>query len=451
MKPTVFIMDDERSICEALYLSLKANYAVEYATDPEQGMRQIRTKAYDVLLLDMRLGSHDGMDILRAIYSIRMNTEVIVMTAHGSEKTAIEAMELGAFSYLCKPLKINELKIIIQKALEHKRLNEDLHYLANELNDREHDRTQMIGKSAPMRQVFRLIDMCKSVDSSVLVTGESGTGKELVARAIHDQGRRAKERFVVVNCAAIPEGLLESEFFGHKKGAFTGAVTDQKGKFLLADKGTLFLDEIGDMPLSLQAKILRVLQEQEIIPVGDTKTIPVDVRIIAATNRDLQKMIAEGTFREDLYYRLNVVNIQMPPLRERREDIIPLCEYFIQVFNKEQKKDIRSISDSARQKLLRYHYPGNVRQLANIIEHAAILTMSDMICDFALPEELDSSGPEQDEKVLMKLLKDRSLHEVEILTIKAVLRSCNGHRPDAAKILGISERSLYYKIKEYSL
>ena len=449
MKPTVFILDDEQSICEALYFSLQADYAVEYSTNPEQGLRLLRNKSYDVLLLDMRLGTYNGIDILQSVRGVNLDTAVILMTAYGSENAAVEAMKKGAFDFLNKPLDIEKLRLTIERALDYRRLSDDVRFLSDELQERGPSH-QMVGSSKSMQHVFRLIDMYKDVDSSVLITGESGTGKELVARSIHSRGKRRNERFVAVNCAAVPDNLLESEFFGHKKGAFTSAVSDQKGKFLMADKGTLFLDEIGDMPLSLQAKILRVLQEKEIVPVGDTKTIPVDVRVIAATNRDLREMVANGTFREDLFYRLNVVSLHMPPLRDRQEDILPLCEHFIRLYNTEQKKNIRGISDSAMQKLLRYQYPGNVRQLANIIEHATILTVGDVIGDLALPEELDAA-PVSPDDMLINLLAGKTMEEVERLAITAALRLSGGKKPEAAAQLGISERSLYYKIKEYGL
>lgn len=456
MKNSVFILDDEQSICEVLSFALRSDYLVEYCTDPEQGLRQLRSKAYDLVLMDIRLGARNGLDILRSIQAVALDTQVIMMTAYGDEKTSVEAMKLGAFDYLLKPLNIDELKLVIEKALAYRSMNEEVKYLSAELQNRSAP-YQMIGESKVMRHVFHLIDMFKDVDSSVLITGESGTGKELVARAIHNQGRRKNGRFVVVNCAAIPEGLLESEFFGHKRGAFTGAVSDAKGKLLLADKGTIFLDEIGDMPLSLQGKLLRALQEKVIVPVGDTKSQSVDVRVVAATNRNLQEMVANGTFREDLFYRLNVLNLHMPPLRERREDILPLCEHFIRHCNQEQKKNITGISESAKQKLTSYNYPGNVRQLANIIERAAILTVGNTIDDLALPDELymppvnENGETVADGAQIMRLLAGKTMKEIECLAIQAALQCCDNKKADAAHMLGISERSLWYKLKEYEI
>ena len=454
MKASVFILDDEQSICEVLQFALRDDYVVEYCTDPEQGLLRLRSKAFDLVLLDIRLGTRNGIDILQSIRSVAMDTQVIMMTAYGDEETSVKAMNLGAFDYLVKPLNIDELKLAIKKALDYRSMSEHVKFLTEELQNHG-TRYQMVGNGKTMHHVFHLIDMFKDVDSSVLITGESGTGKELVARAIHSQGRRKAERFVVVNCAAIPEGLLESEFFGHKRGAFTGAVSDSKGKMLLADKGTIFLDEIGDMPLSLQGKLLRVLQEKVIVPVGDTKSHPVDVRIVAATNRNLQEMVKNGTFREDLYYRLNVLNLHMPPLRERKEDILPLCEHFIVQCNRDQKKSIAGLSDRAKQVLLAYDYPGNVRQLANIIERAVILTVGSEIGELALPEELYTvkmeSTEEPNEHRLIDLLAGKSMKEIETLAIQAALRSSGNKKAEAAQTLGISERSLWYKIKEYQI
>lgn len=450
MKSTILILDDEQSICEALYFALRTDYTVEFCTSPEDGLRLLRAKSFDAVLLDIRLGTHNGLEILRAIRNVQLDTAVIIMTAYGSEKTSIEAMKSGAFAYLLKPLNIDELKLTISKALDFHRMSDDVRFLSDELRTHRTDH-QIIGESRAMRQVYRLIDIFKDVDSTVLITGESGTGKELAARAIHDRGRRKNARFVAVNCAAIPEGLLESELFGHKRGAFTGAVSDQKGKFLLADHGTIFLDEIGDMPLSLQAKILRVLQEKEVLPIGETRSQQVDVRVIAATNRDLQKMVAAGSFREDLYYRLNVSPIHMPPLRERREDILPLCSYFIRRYNAEQKKSITGISESAKRKLVSYYYPGNVRQLANMIERATILTVGSVISDLALPEELDQASGATETDRLIDLLSGMTLKEAEQLCIRAALRQCGGRKADAARVLGISERGLWYKLKEYGI
>lgn len=453
MKNSVLIIDDEESICESLRFALQTDYEVRYCTGPEDGLDKLRGGNFDIVLLDLRLGAYDGLDILRSIREVGLRIAVIVMTAYGSEKVSVEAMKLGAYSYLTKPLDIEELRLVIEKALEYTRMTDDVSFLSEQLRDRN-AYNRIIGQSPKMARIFALVEKLKDVDSSVLITGESGTGKELVARTIHYSGRRKDARFVVINCAAIPDSLLETEFFGYKKGAFTGAVSDQKGKFLMADKGTIFLDEIGDMPLSLQAKILRVLQEKEIVPVGGYRPQKVDVRVIAATNRDLQQMIRDGLFREDLFYRLNIMGIRMPALRERKEDILPLCEHFIARFNREQKKNIKSFSDGAKKQILAYDYPGNVRQLANIIEHAAILTTGDTISALALPEELDpglrSAGKDKDE-VLIDLMTGKSLREVEKLAIVSALRQTEGKKPEAARLLGISERGLWYKLKEYQI
>ena len=321
-----------------------------------------------------------------------------MMTAFGSIDTSVNAMQKGAFTYLTKPINIEELKVIMQQAGNIRKLNEQIYYLSDQLESKSRF-DAIIGESAPMQRVYMLIDRVKDIDTNVLITGESGTGKELVARAIHNAGKRYRERFVVVNCAAIPENLLELEFFGYKRGAFTGAMQDKKGKLEQADNGTLFLDEIGDMPLGLQSKLLRALQDKEFTPVGGSTPIKVDTRILAATNRDLPALIAEGRFREDLYYRLNVMEIKLPPLRERQGDIAILGNYLLGKFSAELNKPIRAITPEAKEMLERLPYPGNVRQLANILEYACILCQDGVISKEDFPEYVtrsDGAGPSGD-------------------------------------------------------
>ena len=344
----------------------------------DEGLCLLEKETFDLVLLDLIIGSHNGVEVLKSIKAYDESIVVIMMTAFGSIKTSVDAMKNGAFTYLTKPLDLDELKVFIKQALTVRRLSDDVNFLSGELKQR-FQYQEMIGKSPRMQEVYGLIEKLKNVDSNVTITGESGTGKELVARALHFSGKRKNERFVVINCAAIPENLLEDELFGHKRGAFTGATQDKKGRFEIANRGTVFLDEIGDMPLGLQSKLLRVIQQKEFTPLGSTDTRKVDVRIIAATNRNLKKLVSEGKFREDLYYRLNVINIHMPALRERKEDIPLLCKYFIKLFNREQNKNVQRLSPEAEKLLLLYDYPGNVRQLANIIEHAMILTNREVI------------------------------------------------------------------------
>ncbi len=453
MNANILIIDDERSICESLKFAFSTEYNVRITTDPHEGLSLLRENDFDVVLLDMRLGSVDGIDILRAIHEVELPSAVIVMTAYGSETTAVEAMKLGAFSYLTKPLDIDELKIVVSNAVQFVKMSDKVNYLSEELNKISANDT-IIAESTAMRRVLQLADKIKDTDTNVLITGESGTGKELIARRIHYNGLRKNERFVVINCAAIPENLLESELFGYKKGAFTGAAANHKGKFSQADNGTLFLDEIGDMQISLQAKILRALQERVIVPIGSYEGEKVNVRMIAATNRNLKEMVKEGLFREDLYYRLNVITIETPPLRNRRDDIIPLCNYYIEKFNREQKKNIKGLSPTAEQFLMNYDFPGNVRQLANIMERAVILTNGSTISSLALSEELNptrKSAAEHEPQNINSFLAGKTLKELERIAIIAALDASGGKKSDAAKSLGISERGLWYKIKEYNI
>ncbi len=453
MNVNILIIDDERSICESLKYAFSAEYNVKATTDPQEGLSLLREYDFDVVLLDLRLVSVDGFDILRAIREVEIPSAVIVMTAYGNESTAVEAMKLGAFSYLTKPLDINELKLVVGNAVQFVRMSDKVNYLSEELN-KINLKDTIIAESTAMRRVLQLTDKIKDTDTNVLITGESGTGKELIARRIHYNGLRKNERFVVINCAAIPDNLLESELFGYKKGAFTGAAANYKGKFSQADNGTLFLDEIGDMQVSLQAKILRALQERVIVPIGGYEGEKVNVRMIAATNRNLREMVKEGLFREDLYYRLNVITIEIPPLRNRRDDIIPLCNFFIDKFNREQDKNIKQLSPTAEQFLLNYDFPGNVRQLANIIERAVILTKGNTISSLALSEELNPTkkiAVEQEPANINAFFAGKTLKELERIAIVAALKASDGKKADAAKSLGISERGLWYKIKEYNI
>ena len=377
-----------------------------------------------------------------------------MMTAFGSIRTSVDAMKNGAFTYLAKPLDLDELHVFIKQALIVRRLSDDVDFLSKELEQRFHYQ-EMIGKSAPMQNVYKLIDKLKDVDSNVAIVGESGTGKELAARALHFSGKRKNERFVVINCAAIPENLLEDELFGHRRGSFTGALDDKKGRFEIANRGTIFLDEIGDMPISLQSKLLRVIQQKEFNPIGSNETRKVDVRIIAATNRCLEKLVSEGKFREDLFYRLNVISIAMPALRERKEDIPMLCSHFIKEFNADQNKSVQRITQEAAELLYSYDYPGNIRQLANIIEHAMILTTTEEISVGHLPIEIyrDSIKSNLDYKDIdiQDMLAGLPMREVERMTISGTLRLNRGRRDLTAQSLGISIRSLQNKIKEYNL
>ena len=454
MKPRIWIVDDEQGICVSLTFALKGSYEVQTFRSSAPLYEQLQRESCDVMLLDLKLGDEDGLDVLKRVKEIDPSISIIIMTAYASIGTSVEAMKAGAFTYLTKPLDLEELKIVLKQALEFRQLSERVSYLSDELESSRHfDR--IIGESPGMQRVYELIDTLKDIDSNVLITGESGTGKELVAKAIHEGGKRKDERFIVVNCAAIPENLLESEFFGHRKGSFTGADSDRKGKFELADRGTIFLDEIGDMPLALQAKILRVLQDKEFTPVGAGEPRKVDVRVIAATNRDLKTLIDEKKFREDLYYRLNVMSIDIPPLRERKEDILLLCDHFVQQNAFEMRKSISGMTLEAEELLTNYPYPGNVRQLANILEYACIVCRSGQIGVEDLPREvrreMEEGGPEENAAQLEDYLSTHSLKEIEKFAIAQTLRKNGGRRDKTAEDLGISKRGLLNKINEYGL
>ncbi len=451
MNRTVYIIDDEPSICVSLQLALKNLYRVKTFSSSLPALANMEAEGADIVLLDLRLGEENGLEVLERIKRIDPNTEVIMMTAFGSIDTSVNAMQKGAFTYLTKPINIEELKVIMQQASNIRKLNEQIYYLSDQLESKSRF-DAIIGESAPMQRVYMLIDRVKDIDTNVLITGESGTGKELVARAIHNAGKRYRERFVVVNCAAIPENLLELEFFGYKRGAFTGAMQDKKGKLEQADNGTLFLDEIGDMPLGLQSKLLRALQDKEFTPVGGSTPIKVDTRILAATNRDLPALIAEGRFREDLYYRLNVMEIKLPPLRERQGDIAILGNYLLGKFSAELNKPIRAITPEAKEMLERLPYPGNVRQLANILEYACILCQDGVISKEDFPEYVtrtDGTGPSGDS--IDDYLSSHSLKDIEKRAIEATLQRCGGKRVATAAQLGISKRGLLNKLKEYGV
>ncbi|MCQ1528913.1 sigma-54-dependent transcriptional regulator [Lutispora saccharofermentans] len=449
MKKTILIIDDEIGICTSLEFALNSKYDVKSATNSNNALKMLNKEKIDLCLLDLKLGKDNGIDLLKKIKNRLPDMVVIMMTAYGTIETSVEAMQQGAYTYLIKPLSISELNIVLEKAFAYQDLNYRVGYLESELEDR-YDRNGIIGKSPLMKDVLKLVDKVKDIDSSILITGESGTGKELIAREIHYSGKRAKYPFEVVNCAAIPEGLLEEEFFGHKKGAFTGAIENKKGKFALANNGTIFLDEIAELSYNLQAKLLRVLQHKEYSPVGSNEKISLNIRVLSATNKDLKKCIEEKTFREDLYFRLNVIEINLPPLRERKQDISLLINYFIKKYNIDFKKNITLISDAAEKKLLKYNYPGNIRQLANILEYAAVMANTNTIEEEDLPADIISYN--SGNKIIDKdELSDLSLKEVEKKAIESALQANKGYRKATAEQLGISLKGLFNKIKEYNI
>lgn len=449
MRAKILIVDDEAAICVSLKYSLADRYDVTAVTSAAAALAELDKSDYQLVLLDMFLGRDDGLALLQEIKLRQPQLIVIMMTAHGSIRSSVVAMKKGAFTYMTKPLDLEELNIFIQQGLDFRRLNEKVAYLSEELQGR-HKYGEMIGKSPAMMQVYDFVERLKSVDTPVLITGESGTGKELVARAIHFMGARKDAGFIEVNCAAIPESLLEMEFFGYKSGAFAGAVADKIGKFEAADKGTLFLDGIGDMPLSLQGKLLHVLEEKHFTPLGSNESRDVDVRVVAATNRDLWQMVQDGTFREDLYYRLNVVNIALPPLRERKQDIPLLVSHFLTRTNREQGKEICGITREVERLLLTYDYPGNVRELKNIVEFAAIMCTEEHVQPADLPQYLlAAAGAVSTELRFVPAEEPKTLYEIEKRAILEALYKNGENQSRTAAELGISRSGLLIKLKEY--
>jgi Nif-specific regulatory protein len=394
------------------------------------------------------MGGSDGMDVLRTAKSLHPNTAVILMTAFGSIHTAVEAMKIGAFDYVQKPFEIEEMELKIAKAIEHRRLRHEIEYLRHTQQD-IYDFDRIVGASGALQSVLGIVKKVARSNTTCLIRGETGTGKELIAGAIHHNSLRAARNFVKVNCAALQENLLESELFGHEKGAFTGADKQRVGRFEQADGGTLFLDEVGDMSPNTQAKILRVLQEHEFERLGGTRTLRVDVRLITATNRNLQQMVTNGLFREDLYYRLNVVSIEMPPLRERKEDINQLATFFLRRFAGELKKRVDGISNDAQKLLMRYNWPGNIRELENAIERAVLLTEGPQLTsqDLSLGE-LTTTQPSGELSPVVKIPPTGiALEEIERQAIIEALKMSNWVQKDAAELLAISPRVMNYKIK----
>ncbi len=440
--PKILIVDDQRNMRTTLAMMLRGvGYEVDEAADGEQGAERGGTGAFDLVLTDLRMGQKDGIDVLRAIKERQPMTEVIVMTAYGTIESAVEAMRLGAFDYIQKPFTEQELLVKVSKALDNRRLAGEVAFLASEFKDR-YKFENIVGKSGSVREVLGRVVRIAPTDATVLITGESGTGKELIAKAIHANSRRADRAFVSVNCAAITETLLESELFGHAKGSFTGAVTARKGLFEEADGGTFFFDEIAETPPSVQAKLLRAIQEHEIRRVGENKPIRVDVRIIAATNQDLMLAVAEKRFRQDLYYRLNVARFVLPPLRDRREDIPELLEHFLDKYNR--KIGVRArLHDNVLEALMRYDFPGNVRELEHMVEQAVALVQDGIITadDMIAPPSI--APPRQGSST-------RSLADVvdaaERGAIEGALHDSDGSREHAAEMLGISPTTLWRKM-----
>ncbi len=448
----ILVIDDKDSMREMLKASLMAEgYDVEIAADGSSGIARTRDKHFDVILTDLKMPDVTGMDVLTEVRQHDPDSAVIVMTAYGTIETAVEAMKRGAFDFLQKPFDSGHLRMIIERALENQRLVAENHLLREELAE-SLGFTDIIGTSEKMIDVMRLVQKVAPSDTTVLLTGESGTGKELFARAIHSLSARAAKPYITINCAAIPGELLENELFGSEKGAFTSSHARKMGKFEIANGGTIFLDEIGDLEFSLQAKLLRVLQEQTFERLGGTKPVKIDVRIITATNMDLQDAIAKKKFREDLFYRLSVFPIHIPPLRERREDVLPLANYFISKYWKQMKKGEKSLSREAILMLERYHWPGNVREVENTIERAIILAEGKKIKPEHLAIRLSNSDDIRlREGAGLKEVGQLAQMQAEKAMIIRVLNQTRGNKRKTAEILQIDYTTLFEKIKKYEI
>lgn len=446
MQCTVLIIDDEKNIREGLAAALEMEgYTVALAADGKQGLARMVKGDIDLVITDLRMPEISGEQVLAKVAAENPGVPVIVLTGHGSIDSAVEAMRNGAYDFLTKPLNLDQLILIVKRALESRELAIKHRELLEQLNSRKSFES-IIGKSAEMQKIFATVRKAADSKASVLITGESGVGKELIANALHNLSPRRDKPLIKVHCAALSENLLESELFGHEKGAFTGAVARKRGRFELAAGGTIFLDEIGEIDQNVQIKILRVLQDKRFERVGGEETIEVDVRVIAATNRDLEKEIADGRFREDLYYRLNVVHIHVPPLRERRDDIPLLIASFLQEFAKENGKNIEGIDARARSALYKFDWPGNIRQLRNCLESAVVMCSSSVITSEDLPPSIAGSG----EDALISIPAGIPMEEAEKILIQQNLAINKGNKSKTADILGIGRKTLHRKLDEYA-
>jgi DNA-binding NtrC family response regulator len=448
---SILLVDDEEKILKALGRALRdEGHEVVAAAGAREAQRLLATRPFDLLVVDNRMPEKTGLELIREMASSTAEVErpqIIMMTAHDYDKNAIEAMKLGAFDYLQKPFEVEELLVVARRALEHQRLRTLNRYLLSE-REEEFDHYGIVGRSRAIQEVIRLLELVAQARSTVLITGETGTGKELVARAIHDRSAQREMPLIKVNCAALPEGLLESELFGHVKGAFTGATSSKKGKFALADGGTIFLDEIGTMSPPVQAKLLRVLQEREFEPLGGERTEKVDLRVVAASNRDLRRMVTDGRFLEDLFYRLSVIPIHIPPLRERREDIPALTDHFIRKHTQRTGKRIEKVEDAVLDSFRAYDWPGNVRELENTIERAVVLSPGPVITR----PGISLLGVTESTPVGLPSLKlHHNVDWVERETIERALQRSAGVKKDAADLLGISQRALSYYLSKHHI
>lgn len=447
-KSTVLVVDDDPAHRTMLRTLLSGwGYDVAEADDGGAAVERVRESAFDLVLMDIRMVTVSGLDALPRIKGYNPSIPVIIMTAYSSVETAVEALKKGAYDYLIKPLDFDELRLTMERAMEHLSLKEENRRLRESLG-RHFDPGNIIGRSEAMVALLQTVAQVAPSEATVLITGESGTGKELIAGAIHGNSARKEGPFIKMNCAAVTETLLESELFGHEKGAFTGAHRRKEGKFRLADGGSLFLDEVSEMSVAMQAKLLRVLQEREVVRVGGEESIPVDVRLIAATNKDLEEEMASGRFREDLFYRLNVVDLKIPPLRERQEDIPILAQHFLAQFAEKNQKHIKGFTPQAMDALLNYHWPGNVRELMNAVERAVVLSRSEVLSEQDFPALIKETSASERETAATPPT-DLPLEEIEKATILKTLEATGGNKSEAARRLGITRKTLRKKLKKY--
>ena len=444
----ILIVDDELSIRRSLYNTFKKNYQVETASSGLEAIKKVEGDDFDLVLLDQKMPDLDGLQVLKEIKHIDDRVIIIMITAYGSIESSVEAMKLGAYDYILKPYELDEIKIIIEKAINYQELSEEVVSLKAALSER-FQFSNIIGKSKKMQDIFQCIEDTAGTNVNILILGESGTGKELIAKAIHYNSMRRNKPLIIVNCAALPEELLESEIFGHEKGAFTGAERRRIGKAEEAHGGTLFLDEIGDLSLKTQPKLLRFLQDGKIERLGSNLPIQLDVRVIAATNQDIESALEKGTFRKDLYYRINTLTIEIPPLRERQEDIPLLADHFLSMYAKVHKKEVTSISPEVIEQFMNYSWPGNIRELEKVIERGVVLSKAHLLNNDQLPDEVREAGPARAHQDFTKNTLSESVELLETKMIRDALDKTNGNREKAAKMLGISLRSLQYKIKKY--
>ena len=446
----ILVVDDERNIAELIRMRLEtADYEVVSAHDEKEAIEAAKDQTPDLSVVDLHLATGepiqwDGISLMEKLHLIIPDMPVIILTGHGTIESAVEAMKRGAYSYVTKPFEGRDLLLQIEKAIEKRNLTSEIERL-KELLEEKYDFTNIVAKSGKMQKILETVGRIATAESTVFIRGESGTGKELIAKAIHLASQRKKGPFIAINCAALPETLLETKLFGHEKGAFTGAVRSAKGVFSLAHGGTLFLDEIGDMPLSIQAKVLRVLQERQFYPVGSEKLIEVDVRVIVATNKNLEEQVKLGLFREDLFYRIHVIPVYLPPLRERKEDIPALVQHFLNKFNERMKKELKGVAPQAMQKLMLYDWPGNVRELENTIEYAMAMTNHEIISEeFVLQTKKDIT-----QRVLKPLKEARDAFEKDYLT--HLLQICEGNITKASELAGKYRADFYDLLKKHGI